>query len=45
MFGSDWPGPGVKSIRANAGAVAALPLGKAAVENLMRRTASRVFRR
>ena len=45
MFGSDWPGPGVKSIRANAEAVAALPLSEGARENIMRKTAARVFKR
>lgn len=43
MFGSDWPGPGVKSIRANAEAIAALPLSKSALDNIFQRTAARVF--
>jgi predicted TIM-barrel fold metal-dependent hydrolase len=43
MFGSDWPGPGVKSIRANAEAVASLPLSAAALDKILRKTAARVF--
>ncbi len=43
MFGSDWPGPGVKSIRANARAVSQLPLSSDALDYILRRTAARVF--
>ncbi|HKZ59912.1 MAG TPA: amidohydrolase family protein [Candidatus Thermoplasmatota archaeon] len=43
MFGSDWPGPGVRSIRANAEAVAALPLSASALDHIFRKTAARVF--
>jgi hypothetical protein len=43
MFGSDWPGPGVRSIRDNAEAVAALPISESARENILRKTAKRVF--
>ncbi len=43
MFGSDYPGPGVRSIRANAEAVAALPLSKGALDAIFRKTAARVF--
>jgi predicted TIM-barrel fold metal-dependent hydrolase len=43
MFGSDWPGPGVKSIRENAEAVAGLPLSNAALNRIFRGTAKRVF--
>jgi uncharacterized protein len=43
MFGSDWPGPGVKSILGNAKEVANLPLSASALEHIFRKTAARVF--
>ncbi len=43
MFGSDWPGPGVKSILGNAQEMAKLPLSAGALEHMFRKTAARVF--
>lgn len=43
MFGSDWPGLGVSSVRANADGVLALPLSGEAKERVLWRTASDMF--
>ncbi|HKQ09507.1 MAG TPA: amidohydrolase family protein [Blastocatellia bacterium] len=43
LFGSDWPGPGVRSIRANVEQLCALPLSKAARKDILAETALRVF--
>jgi predicted TIM-barrel fold metal-dependent hydrolase len=43
MFGSDWPGPGVRSIADNITQVAALPLGEDALADIFSGTAKRVF--
>lgn len=43
MFGTDWPSPGVKSIRQNLEAFNALPIGEAAKENVRHLTARKVF--
>ena len=43
MFGSDWPGPGVRSIKANATQVASLPLSEPALDHIFNKTAKRVF--
>ncbi|MGI0080565.1 MAG: amidohydrolase family protein [Nitrososphaerales archaeon] len=42
MFGSDWPSPGVPSIRANVEAIANLPLSEEAKRKILRETALRV---
>ncbi|MCI0341234.1 MAG: amidohydrolase family protein [Planctomycetales bacterium] len=44
LFGTDWPAPGVPSIRENLEAVAALPLGEAAKAKLLRENARAVYR-
>jgi uncharacterized protein len=43
MFGTDWPSPGVKSIKLNADAFAALPLSAATKDNVSHLVARRVF--
>lgn len=43
MFGSDWPGPGVRSIAANIDQVARLPLSGGALDDIFSGTAKRVF--
>ncbi len=43
MFGSDWPGPMIKSIKANAEAMAALPFDQDTKEKILFRTAQAVF--
>ncbi len=45
MFGSDWPGPGVKDPAQNAEDFYALPLGEEAKRKILRETALAVFRR
>lgn len=44
LFGSDWPGPNVPSMRSNADAVAALPLSTAAKRRILYENASRLLR-
>ena len=44
MFGSDWPGPGVRSISENIRQVAALPLSEDAKAAIFTGTARQVFR-
>ena len=43
MFGSDWPGPGVKDIGANLAKFKALSLGQETQRKILRETALRVF--
>lgn len=43
MFGSDWPGPMIKSIKANVDAVATLPLDPETKEKILFKTAQFVF--
>ncbi|HEX9709828.1 MAG TPA: amidohydrolase family protein [Candidatus Thermoplasmatota archaeon] len=43
MFGSDWPGPGVRSIADNIDGVARLPLPARALADIFSGTAKRVF--
>jgi hypothetical protein len=43
MFGSDWPGPGVKSIGANVEAIKGLGLPSSALEAILHGTAEKVF--
>jgi uncharacterized protein len=43
LFGTDWPSPGIKSLRANADAFAALPIGDAAKQKILRDNAARLF--
>jgi hypothetical protein len=43
MFGSDWPGPGVKSIAANVEAIKGLGLPSSALEAILHGTAEKVF--
>lgn len=45
MFGSDWPGPGVKDIRANLESFRELPLSEESQRKILRETALRVFGR
>jgi predicted TIM-barrel fold metal-dependent hydrolase len=45
MFGSDWPGPGVKDPGENAADVYALPISEEAKRLILRETALRIFRR
>ena len=43
LFGSDWPGPGVPSIRSEVDAIRALPLREETVEKLLVENARKVF--
>lgn len=43
MFGSDWPGPGVKDVGANLEKFRALPISEEAKRKILRETALRVF--
>ncbi len=43
MFGTDWPSPGVTSVRKNLDALRALPLPSDALEKILSSTALRVF--
>jgi predicted TIM-barrel fold metal-dependent hydrolase len=43
MFGSDWPGPGVKDIGANLAKFRALPLSEETQRKILRETALRMF--
>jgi predicted TIM-barrel fold metal-dependent hydrolase len=43
MFGSDWPGPGVKDIGANLEKFRALPISEETKRKILRETALRVF--
>lgn len=43
MFGSDWPGPGVKDVGANLERVKSLPLSEATRRKILHDTAERVF--
>ncbi len=43
LFGSDWPGPGVPSIRQEIDAVRALPLKEETIEKLLMENAKKVF--
>jgi len=43
LFGTDWPSPGVKSIRRNLDAFLALPLDPELKEDVTRRNALRLF--
>lgn len=43
LFGTDWPSPGVKSLKANAEAFAALPISAAAKSRVLRENAARLF--
>jgi predicted TIM-barrel fold metal-dependent hydrolase len=43
LFGSDWPGPGVPSLRSELDGVRALPLSKETLEKLLVANAERVF--
>jgi predicted TIM-barrel fold metal-dependent hydrolase len=43
MFGSDWPGPGVKDVGANLEKFKALPISEEAKRKILRETALRVF--
>ncbi|MGQ0535070.1 MAG: amidohydrolase family protein [Methanobacteriota archaeon] len=43
LFGSDWPGPGVASIRKNVDEFRALPLAQATKERILRGNAVRLF--
>lgn len=43
LFGTDWPSPGVRSIRANVGAVVALPLSLEAKRRILAGTADELF--
>ncbi len=45
LFGTDWPGPGVRDIRANLEAFRALPLEAAAVRRILEENPLRVFPR
>lgn len=44
IFGSDWPGPLIPSMRDNADGVAALPISGAAKRRILRENARRLFR-
>lgn len=43
MFGSDWPGPGVKDIGANLASFRALPISNAVKQKILRDNALRMF--
>ena len=43
LFGTDWPSPGVKSLRRNLDEVAALPLGAELIDKIVRANALRLF--
>ncbi|MGI9101349.1 MAG: amidohydrolase family protein [Terriglobales bacterium] len=43
LFGSDWPGPGAGDIRKNLDAIRALPLSDAGKEQILGRTAARIW--
>ncbi len=43
MFGSDWPGPGVKDVGANIEKFKALPISEEAKRKILRETALRLF--
>ncbi|MGI0131750.1 MAG: amidohydrolase family protein [Thermoplasmata archaeon] len=45
LFGSDWPGPGVKDIGANLAAFRALPMSALAKERILETNPTKVFRR
>ncbi len=45
IFGSDWPGPHVPGMRANADAVAALPLSDAAMQRILYGNAQRLLKK
>ena len=45
LFGSDWPGPGVKDIGANLAAFRALPLPPATIDRILTLNPERVFAR
>ncbi|MGA7924056.1 MAG: amidohydrolase family protein [Thermoplasmata archaeon] len=45
LFGSDWPGPGVRDIGANVRAVRELPLSADVIEQILEKNPEKVFRR
>jgi predicted TIM-barrel fold metal-dependent hydrolase len=45
MFGSDWPGPGVKDIHCNIEAFYALPISEEVKKQVLRETAEGLFAR
>jgi predicted TIM-barrel fold metal-dependent hydrolase len=44
IWGTDWPSPGVKSMRANADGLLALPLSDAAKRRILSENAARIWR-
>jgi predicted TIM-barrel fold metal-dependent hydrolase len=44
IWGTDWPSPGVKSMRANVDAFMALPLSDAVKQRILHDNAARIWR-